>query len=97
MEPAAAQRVPDKPAEAQQRQRSVKLSYNETRELAALPEKIDALEQESAELNRQLLDPELFRTQPARGAQIHARIEEIEALLLELLARWETLESKQKA
>lgn len=97
VEPAAAQRVPDKPAEAQQRQRSVKLSYNETRELAALPEKIDALEQESAELNQQLLDPELFRTQPARGAQIHARIEEIEALLLELLARWETLESKQKA
>ena len=90
-------RVADKAAEpAPQRQRSVKLSYNETRELAALPQQIETLEQESAGLNQQLLDPDLFRTDPARGAQIHARVEEIELQLLEMLARWEELESRQK-
>ena len=90
-------RVAGKAAEpAPQRQRSVKLGYNETRELAALPQQIETLEQESAELNQQLLDPDLFRTDPARGAQIHARVEEIELQLLEMLARWEELESRQK-
>ena len=90
-------RVADKAAEpAPQRERSVKLSYNETRELAALPQQIETLEQESAGLNQQLLDPDLFRTDPARGAQIHARVEEIELQLLEMLARWEELESRQK-
>lgn len=81
---------------APQRQRAIKLSFNETRELAALPQQIEALEQESTELNQQLLDPELFRANPARAAQIHSRIEEIELALLDMLARWELLETKQK-
>ena len=82
---------------APQRQRSVKLSYNETCELAALPQQIETLEQESAGLNQQLLDPDFVpHRSGARGAQIHARVEEIELQLLEMLARWEELESRQK-
>ncbi len=88
---------PAEPAAASSsRQRSVKLSYNETRELAALPDRIAALEQESAEINQTLLDPDLYRNDPARGTRMQSRIDEIEQALLDLLNRWEVLEAKQK-
>ncbi len=73
-----------------------KLSYNETRELAALPDDIAALETEQAELNQKLLDPDCYRNTPKEAVQWQQRIEAIDELLLEKLARWEELESRQK-
>ena len=78
-----------------QKNRAQKLSFNETRELAALPDAIAALEAEQAALNQQLLDPAVYRDQPQDARQWQARIEAIEEELLEKLARWEELEAKQ--
>ncbi|HJU49508.1 MAG TPA: ABC transporter ATP-binding protein, partial [Pseudogulbenkiania sp.] len=72
-----------------------KLSYNETRELAGLPELIAALEAEQAGLNQKLLDPNCYRDTPREAIAWQQRIEAIDELLLEKLARWEELESKQ--
>ncbi|SMF38979.1 ATP-binding cassette domain-containing protein [Pseudogulbenkiania subflava] len=72
-----------------------KLSYNETRELAGLPELIATLEAEQAELNQKLLDPNCYRDTPREAIAWQQRIEQIDELLLEKLARWEELESKQ--
>ena len=38
-----------------------KLSYKEQRELDELPKRIEALETEQAELNKQLADPDIYR------------------------------------
>ena len=72
-----------------------KLSYNETRELAELPDLIAALENEQQGLNQKLLDPNCYRDAPLEVRGWQARIEEIENLLLDKLARWEELESKK--
>lgn len=61
-----------------------------------MPDRIAALEQESAEINQTLLDPDLYRNDPARGTRMQSRIDEIEQALLDLLNRWEVLEAKQK-
>ena len=68
-----------------------KLSYKEQRELDELPGRIEALETEQAELNKQLADPDIYRKEGANVAAMHARVEEIDELLMELLERWETL------
>jgi ATP-binding cassette subfamily F protein uup len=91
-EPAEAPR----PAQEKSRQNRNKLTYNETRELAELPDLLESLEQEQLMLTERLLDPNCYRDQPQQARAWQARIEEIENLLLEKLARWEELESKQK-
>lgn len=73
-----------------------KLSYNETRELAALPDDIAKLEAEQQALNEQLLDPTCYRDRPQEAHGWQQRVEEIDELLLEKLARWEELEARQK-
>ena len=45
-----------------------KLSYKESRELAELPGKIAALEQEQKEINLRLEDPALYQSQPRDAA-----------------------------
>jgi len=68
-----------------------KLSYKEQRELDELPGRIEALETEQAELNKQLANPDIYRKEGANVAAMHARVEEIDELLMTLLERWETL------
>ncbi|MDO4227136.1 ATP-binding cassette domain-containing protein [Neisseria sp.] len=88
----------EKPSENEKNERkanrTVKLSYKEQRELDALPEEITALENEQAELNTQLSDPEVFKDYEKAGV-LQTRAEEIEMLLLEKLERWEILENKK--
>lgn len=74
---------------------SNKLSFKEQRELEQLPDEIAALEAEQAQLTEQLLDPLAFRDHPQEAHSWQKRIEEIEELLLDKLARWEELESRQ--
>lgn len=86
-----------KPAEDERRpapNRTVKLGFNEKRELEALPEKIAALEAEQAALQQQLADPDIYRSRGAELPAMNARLAEIEEKLLELLERWEVLEAK---
>ncbi|QOD84985.1 ATP-binding cassette domain-containing protein [Chromobacterium haemolyticum] len=85
------EKAKDKPKSARN-----KLSYNETRELAALPDEIAALETEQASLNQQLLDPNCYRDTPKEAIAWQRRVEKIDELLMDKLARWEELESKQQ-
>ncbi|RTL02529.1 MAG: ATP-binding cassette domain-containing protein, partial [Proteobacteria bacterium] len=71
-----------------------KLSYKEKLELEQLPDLLASLEAEQAELNAKLQDPQLYKDNPQLAAEYHARVSEIDDLLLEKLARWEELEGK---
>jgi ATP-binding cassette subfamily F protein uup len=73
-----------------------KLTYKETRELAALPEAIAALEKEQAEITQALVDPAIYRDDPKRVKVLNERHAAIEAELMQSLARWAELEARQK-
>lgn len=83
--------APDKPRSR------VKLSFKETNELNALPEKIVGLEKEQSEINERLLDSGLYRSQPEQVKILQQRLEAIGVELINLLERWEALEAKQEA
>jgi ATP-binding cassette subfamily F protein uup len=75
---------------------SVKLSYKETRELAAIPAEIFSLEAEQQQLSAKISSPDYYRQPPESLRSDQARIAEIERLLHEKLERWEALERKEK-
>ncbi|MBS0420892.1 MAG: ATP-binding cassette domain-containing protein [Proteobacteria bacterium] len=73
-----------------------KLSYKDQRELAALPDEIEALEREQSELNALMSTPDYHRRGPQQIREDRARSEQIEALLLAKFDRWESLEQARK-
>jgi ABC transport system ATP-binding/permease protein len=84
-------------ADARSSRKRVKLSFKEVRELEELPGRLEALEQEQAELSRRLADPALYQDRTVDLKALNARNETIEADLTRLLARWEELEAKKAA
>jgi ABC transport system ATP-binding/permease protein len=72
-----------------------RLSYKEERELAALPGEIEALEREQTELIARMSEPDYHRLGGERLRADRARLAELEALLLERFARWESLEEQR--
>jgi ATP-binding cassette subfamily F protein uup len=89
----AAQKDPEKPAPPRPTTRT-KLSYKEQRELEALPDLIDALEVEQAQLQAELADGSLYARDPQRATALHARDAAIENELMAALTRWEELSAK---
>jgi ABC transport system ATP-binding/permease protein len=81
-------------AERKAANKPVKLSFNEKRELEALPGKIAALETEQGGLQTRLADPATYRDAPQEVPALNARLSAIEEELLVLLERWEALEAK---
>src|SRR5690606_28070820 len=73
-----------------------KLSYKEQRELDALPDEIEALEMEQQALAAKMSDPSYYTQDAATMQGDQRRAEDIEALLLDKLERWEALEEKLK-
>jgi ATP-binding cassette subfamily F protein uup len=73
----------------------VRLSYNEQRELAALPEEIETLEGEQAQLNARMSTPDYHRQGGEQLRGDRKRLEVLEALLLQKFARWEWLEERR--
>lgn len=69
-----------------------KLNNKERRELEELPGRIAGWEKEQAELTALLADPAFYQKGPEAPAAAKQRIEEIDSLLVEALARWESLE-----
>ncbi len=74
---------------------SAKLSYKEQRELETLPDHIEALELEQAQLRDALADGSLYSRDPQRAVELHARDAAIEDELMTALTRWETLSARQ--
>jgi ATP-binding cassette subfamily F protein uup len=73
-----------------------KLSYKEGRELAEIPARVRALEQEQREITDTLGDAALYRDQPEQLKQLQARFGDIEEQLMQALSRWEELEAKRQ-
>ncbi|MGA7538253.1 MAG: ATP-binding cassette domain-containing protein [Steroidobacteraceae bacterium] len=72
-----------------------RLSYKEQRELAALPDEIETLEREQAQLTARISAPDYHRLGGERLRGDRARLEQLEALLLQKFARWEWLEERR--
>jgi ATP-binding cassette subfamily F protein uup len=80
--------------QAATRERPVRLSWKEQRELESLPGRIAELEAEQATLSARLADPELHARAPREAADIGTRLATIDEELLLLLERWEALENR---
>ena len=72
-----------------------KLSYKESRELAELPARVHALEQEQRQITVRLGDPATYLGQPERVREMQERFAELEEQLMQALSRWEALEAKR--
>ena len=92
--PAAVKTVVAVPPAAAPAPPKKKLGYQETRELAALPDRITGLEQDHAALQEQLADPALYRGDPALIKTLQTRLAALEAELAAAYARWEALEAR---
>ncbi len=71
-----------------------KLSYQETRELAALPARISTLESEHATLQARLADPALYRSDAVAIKDLQASLAALETETAAAYARWEALEAR---
>jgi ABC transport system ATP-binding/permease protein len=70
-----------------------KLSFNERRELDALPQVIAGCEAEIAELHREMAEPLFYQQAGALISAEQARLKELEEQLAAAYQRWEELES----
>ena len=70
-----------------------RLSYNEQRELASLPEKIQRLEAEQLELQALIADPAVFQNNDPRGTAALQRLTSLAAELESAYSRWDALET----
>jgi ATP-binding cassette subfamily F protein uup len=73
-----------------------KLGFKEQRELEALPARIEALEAEQAALAAAMADPAYFRRDARLLRADQERVQALEAELLALLERWESLEQRAR-
>ena len=74
-----------------------KLSGKEQKELETLPAKIEAMEQEQAQLTAKLADPAFYKKEPAKFAEATTRLAALEKEHATALARWEELEAARSA
>jgi len=91
-EPVPAKPAPSAPPRAQRTDRKRRLTFAESKELAALPDRIDALERERDALYASLADPAFLRD-GAAVAEAKARLAALDAEIPALTERWEALET----
>jgi ATP-binding cassette subfamily F protein uup len=93
--PASGSAAKARPSAATGDQQSArKLTFAERRELEALPEQIEALEQEQRELYETLSDPKLYQENGAKVVRLQARLEELDQELESAYERWTFLEER---
>jgi len=97
-QPAAQQDSKQKKSEIQEKTRIRKerqrtITFNEKRELEALPALIESLESEHAELYKILSDPDFYRQDGEKVADARKRLEETETEIASAYKRWEFLEA----
>jgi ATP-binding cassette subfamily F protein uup len=68
------------------------LSYQEKRDLEALPALIERLESESAKMHAEMADPDFYKQPAAKISSQHARLSKLEGELAVAFRRWEDLE-----
>lgn len=79
------------------RRNKQKLTWKETREIEALPDRITALEEEEAEIYAVLANPDLYRGEDAdtAPAEYTARLHQVRRTLVAAYERWEALEARR--
>lgn len=76
-----------------QRESARRMSYNEKRELERLPNRIEEIESEIADLHAAMGDPEYFQQSGEKIASDAANLKQLEEDLAAAYSRWEDLES----
>jgi ATP-binding cassette subfamily F protein uup len=79
----------------QPKKQTGKLSYKDQRELDSLPQRIEALEEQLAEVQRQLSDPALYQQGGGRVGELQGSMNRLQAELEAAYERWEILEATQ--
>nr|MBA2650811.1 ATP-binding cassette domain-containing protein [Tatlockia sp.] len=74
---------------------SSKLNFNEQRELAQLPQKIEILEQKIAALQLKMAEPDFYQQDAETISLSNQQLAKDEIELSTLYARWETLEERK--
>ncbi|HEX3398188.1 MAG TPA: ATP-binding cassette domain-containing protein [Steroidobacteraceae bacterium] len=74
-----------------------RLSYNEQRELKQLPERIQDLEAEQAQLTALISDPRLFQRNKDQGSEALQRLQALAEELERAYARWDALDKVSNA
>jgi ATP-binding cassette subfamily F protein uup len=77
--------------------KAMKLNSKEKKELEALPEKIELLEENLAALHAQLADPNLYKNAPQSIPEIEAQAKGLEEEIAHAMARWEALLARPAA
>ena len=73
-----------------------KLTYAESLELGALPDRIEVLEREQRELHEQMGDPAFYRSAREEIAASRDRLEALEVELAAAYQRWEALAAREE-
>ena len=74
-----------------------KLNGKERQELEGLPQLIEALESEQADIGIAMSNPDLYKNEPELAASMQARLSEITEQLEQKLQRWEQLLSRSES
>jgi ATP-binding cassette subfamily F protein uup len=82
---------------SERRQGGGKLAYNEERELAELPARIEALERRLVQIRARFEEPEIYRDGGTAVKLLQDEMTAIEADLAAAYARWEALETRKSA
>ena len=82
------------PARPQPAREKRKLSYNEQREFAALPARIEALEGEQRSLSAEMESPDFYKSGGERITVVMARLALVGEELETLLSRWLELDER---
>jgi ATP-binding cassette subfamily F protein uup len=86
---------PLKKPPAKLRPPTLKITFKEERELAILPEKIRALEEEKKQIYQSLADPGFYRSGDSVVGTANSRLQSLEKELAAAYLRWEYLEERQ--
>jgi ATP-binding cassette subfamily F protein uup len=88
---------PPKPRPAPKKKRTPgkRLSYKDQRELEALPQKIEQLEQQQTALEGRMAEPGFFESDPATVREATGQLAELQAQLEAAFERWGELEAQQ--
>jgi ATP-binding cassette subfamily F protein uup len=94
---AAPQKIAAAPKIAAGTHKPRRLSYNEQRELKQLPDRIQHLEAEQAQLHALIGDPEVFQRDKDQGSEALQRLHSLAGELERAYARWDALDKVSNA
>ncbi len=83
-----------KKTDTRAKKKTTKLSYKDQRELDALPDQIEKLEIEIADISQQMSDPDFFKGARDQVQKTENRLSEQQKQLSHCYERWEILENQ---